>query len=198
MSLELVNTVGTLGTFVVIAATAMAAIIQLRHMRGNNQITAFHQLQEITESPELQDARFFLRTHLSEAIKDPALRYQMCNRRMLTAENKAIWSKITHLGNSYEAMGALVKNRLVDRSLVLDMFFSQIIATWDTLAPVTAIMRRGEGSGLWDNFEYLTVLSRQWLSAHQSGTYPTGMPRIELKDEWLQADKQYAASLAPA
>lgn len=36
MSLELVNTFATLGTFLVIAATATAAIVQLRHARGSN------------------------------------------------------------------------------------------------------------------------------------------------------------------
>jgi hypothetical protein len=30
------------------------------------------------------------------------------------------------------------------------------------------------------------------------GTYPAGVRRIEVKDEWLDADKQYAASLALA
>ena len=44
MSLELVNTLATLGTFLVIGATATAAIIQLRHMRGSNQIVALNEL----------------------------------------------------------------------------------------------------------------------------------------------------------
>jgi hypothetical protein len=40
MSLELLNTFATLGTFVVIAGTAIAAIVQLRHARSSNQIAA--------------------------------------------------------------------------------------------------------------------------------------------------------------
>ena len=198
MSLELVNTLGTLGTFLVIAATAIAAIVQLRHMRGSNQITAFNQLQEITESPDVQAARHFVRTELNEVLKDPVFRYQISHRRILSPEHQAAWSKITHLGNSYEAMGALVKNRLVDKDLVLDMYFGQVLITWDTLLPITAIFRRDQGVGLWENFEYLTVLAREWDAAHKYGTYPAGMARIEVQDEWLEADKQYAASLAPA
>jgi hypothetical protein len=38
MSLELLNSLAAIGTFFVIAATAIAAIIQLRHMRANNQL----------------------------------------------------------------------------------------------------------------------------------------------------------------
>jgi hypothetical protein len=41
-------------------------------------------------------------------------------------------------------------------------------------------------------------LAEDWKAAHPKGTYPTGVRRIQLKDEWLEADRQYAASLAPA
>jgi len=40
MSLELVNTLASIGTLLVIAATAIAALAQLRHSRGSNQIIA--------------------------------------------------------------------------------------------------------------------------------------------------------------
>jgi hypothetical protein len=36
------------------------------------------------------------------------------------------------------------------------------------------------------------------MAAHPKGTYPAGVRRIRLKDAWLEADKQDAASLAPA
>jgi hypothetical protein len=64
--------------------------------------------------------------------------------------------------------------------------------SWEKLAPVTANFRRKEGSGLWDNFEHLTMLSQEWIAAHPNGTYPPGAPRIELKDKWL--DREYAVS----
>ena len=44
MSLELVNTIGTLLTASIIAATAITAIIQLRHLRAGNQIAAMLQI----------------------------------------------------------------------------------------------------------------------------------------------------------
>ena len=36
MSLEVINTFATLGTFLVIAATAIAAIVQLSHARSSS------------------------------------------------------------------------------------------------------------------------------------------------------------------
>jgi hypothetical protein len=66
------------------------------------------------------------------------------------------------------------------------------------LAPFTAIYRRRHGLGALENFEYPTVLAQDWFAAHPNGTYPAGVRRLQVKDEWLEADKQYAASLAPA
>ena len=82
--------------------------------------------------------------------------------------------------------------------LVLQMWCDTVIENWRRLAPIAAISRRRLGDLLWENFENLTVLSEDWMAAHPKGTYPAGLRRIDLKDEWLDADKQYAASLAPA
>jgi hypothetical protein len=73
-----------------------------------------------------------------------------------------------------------------------------VIQSWEKLAPIAAIARRGQGDLVWENFEYLMVLASDWTAAHPKGTYPAGMRRIDLEDEWLDADRQYAASLVPA
>ena len=56
--------------------------------------------------------------------------------------------------------------------------------------------RRSAGDALWENFEYLAVLAQDWLAMHPKGTYPAGVRRLTLKDEFLEADRQYVASLA--
>jgi hypothetical protein len=198
MSLELVNTLATFGTFVVIAATAIAAIVQLRHARGSNQIAAFNELRETAQKSDFQVAEQFVQTKLSTLLQDPAFRYQLANPSARTDENRPFDSNINVIGNFYEGMGALVRAGLIDTELVLQIYCDRIMGAWTRLSPVTSIARRKIGDVLWENFEYLTVLAQRWIAAHPKGTYPAGMERIELKDEWLEADKQYAASLAPA
>jgi hypothetical protein len=198
MSLELVNTFATLGTFVVIAATAIAAIMQLRHMRSGNQIAAFNELRETTQKPDFQDAQQFVQTQLESNLQDPALRHQLEHPRARTEEVAPVIALATTVGNFYEGMGALVRTGLVDKDLVLDIYSDRVIGAWENLAPVTSIVRRRVGDALWENFEYLTVLSEDFIAAYPKGTYPAGVRRIGLKDEWLEADKQYSASLAPA
>ncbi len=193
MSLELVNTFVTLGTFLVIAATAIAALVQLRHMRGSNQITVLNELRETKETLEFEEARQFT-GKLPELMCDPAFRYQLANRSVRTDERA---SKIGRLGNYYEAMGILVKTGLVEKDLVLDFWSGGVLADWERLAPVAAVMRR-QDDAVWENFEYLTVLAQDWDAAHPKGTYPAGVRRLDLKDEFLEADRQYVASLATA
>ena len=197
MSLELVNTLATLGTFLVIGATATAAIIQLRHMRGSNQIVALNELRESFQTTEFSAAARFLAAGLAKALEDPAFRYTIGHAESRTDEaHAAIITKLLVVGNFYESLGLLVRSGLVDRDLVLNFWGGGIIeSTWKRLAPVTAIYRRRQGSAVFENFEYMAVLAREWNAKHPHGTYPPGVPRIELQDTWLEADEQYAASL---
>jgi hypothetical protein len=89
MSLELANTLATLGTFVVIAATAIAALLQLRHARSSNQIAALNELRETTETPAFLEASHFVQGGLSAKLQDPAFRYQVAMRSVRTDETRA-------------------------------------------------------------------------------------------------------------
>jgi Domain of unknown function (DUF4760) len=199
MSLELVNTFGTLGTFIVIAATATAAIVQLRHMRGSNQITALNELRETMETPDFQAASHFVKAELPAKLRDPAFRYQVVHRFAQTDENRSLITRVNSLGNFYEGMGLLLKTGFVEKDLVMGIWSSNVTVDWENLAPVAAMLRRSDDDALlWENFEYLAVISQDWTAAHPKGTYPPGVRRVELKDDWFEADRQYAASLAPA
>ncbi len=199
MSLELVNTLATFGTFLVIAATAIAAVVQLRHARGSNHIAALNELRETMETPGFQEAQQFVNAELAAKMQDPAFRYQIAlPAAARTDEARTMLRRVSAFANFYESMGILVKTGLVDADLVLEMWADIARSAWERLEPFTAIARRRIGDALLENFEYLTVLAQDWMTAHPKGTYPTGVRRIELNDEWLDADKQYAASLAPA
>jgi hypothetical protein len=145
MSLDLVNTFATLGTFSVIAATAIAAIVQLRHMRGSNQIAALNELRETTETAEFRAAQLFVQTELSSKLRDPAFRYQVANTAARTEETKSLIAKAMMIGNFYEGMGVLVKNGLVDAELAIAMWWWVATNVWGILSPFTAIARRVRG-----------------------------------------------------
>jgi hypothetical protein len=180
----------------VITATALVAIVQLRQLRSSNLIAALYKVRETSESQELRDAQHFVFTELAEKMKDPAFRYQMRHRAARTNENQASIAKIITVGNFWESVGTLVKTGLLDKKLVFEAWSGHVVDDWEKLAPATALWRRIRGTATMENFEYLTVLSQDWEAAHPSGTYPTGTRRIDLRDDCLKADTEYEASLA--
>jgi hypothetical protein len=93
MSLELVNTLATCATFVVIAATAIAAILQLRQLRASNQIIAFNELRQAYENPHLSAAHKYIDTQLGRDLEDPAFRHAVANRFARTEEMHGAWRR---------------------------------------------------------------------------------------------------------
>jgi len=194
MPLEFWSTLASFATFVVITATAIAAIVQLRHLRSSNQIAAFNELRVEAESSQFTAALNFVISDLGKALEDPAFRHQISTRGARTEANQALISKLIAVGNYFTTAGMLVKMGLIDRELAVENLCTVAVPCWEALEPVVAIVRRG-GGVLWENFEYFTVLSQEWITAHPEGAYPPGVRRLEVKDKWREADARYAASL---
>ncbi|MFZ0573938.1 MAG: hypothetical protein WA304_13810 [Candidatus Cybelea sp.] len=195
MSLELWNTAATVGTFLVISATALAAIIQLRHMRGGNQIMVLTELRASQQTPEFLNAVHYLYSELPSKIQDPAFRYQLANRVARTVENNEHISYVEIVGDYYENMGVFAKAGLVDRRLLLDIHSAVALDAWNALIDVTAILRGHYGRAIYENFEYLAVLSQDWSARHPDGSYPDNVRRIDVPNRWHDADERYAAAL---
>jgi hypothetical protein len=198
MSLELFNSLATFGTFLVIAATAIAALVQLRHARSANLIEGISEATRTFASSDFQAALQFVITGLPIIWQEPEFRYQQTTRSARTPENQVLISKINEVGNTYENLGLMVKRQLIDQIMALDLYAGNAINAWESLVPVVVGSRRSLGNALWENFEYFVVLAQDWQAAHPEGTYPPGVRRIELADELREVDAQYAASRATA
>jgi hypothetical protein len=176
MSLEVWNTIGSVGTFVVIAATAVAALIQLRHMRSSNQIAALNEVRETIESPDYQAAILFVAEELPRILADPEQRKRF-DRYPLERDLQAL----STVCNFFENVGTFVKYEIIDTDIALDLWGAIIMINWNRLAPFIAQTRRFEQQpAAWENFEYLTVLAREFTARHPDGVYPKGVARIPL------------------
>lgn len=193
MSFELWNTVGTFGTFLVITATAIAAMIQLRHARSSNQIAALNELRASQSTPTFVRALQFVYSELPAYMQNPEFRYQLAHRQARTERYNEAISLTEAVGDSYESIGVLAKTGLVDRGPLLDFYAALVLDAWGALADVTAILRAHYGRALWENFEYLTVLSEDWAAKYPDGKYPRNVRRIDVPNKWHDADDKYAA-----
>jgi hypothetical protein len=186
MSLELWTTAAAVGTFFVIAATAVAALIQLRHMRGNNQIAAALAINQVTEGDEFQMARRSIHENLPDRLKD-------INYRQELARTGRVGREMQFVGNYYELIGIFVKNGLVDEKLACEMWSNEIIGDWKLMAPVIAILLRKREPFGWENFEYMVSLCQRWKARFPDGKFPRNRQRVQLDDVWLAEDEAAAS-----
>ena len=190
MSLELVNTFGTLLTVAIVAATAIAAMVQLRHLRAGNQINAMLSISSQFDNQAFLDAGDLVREKAASAIGDPEYRayaLAVALHQQTTApreDDVQIRRAILLVANTYEELGILVKNGIVDKDLFLDRYCWVIAQRWRVLEEHIAFFRAVTGDdAIWENFEFLTVLSQDYLRQRPS-RYPAGMRRIKPVNAW--------------
>jgi hypothetical protein len=183
MSQETLSTLASVGTFIVIAATAIAAVVQLRHLRAQNQLTGLLTVFARVEDPESKNradaAREFLTVHLT----DPEFRRSLLNGTYERKNNPWL-----NLANTYDWVGSLVKQKLIPEESVLDVYAGLIRQAWEIVEGVVPLVRKRGGLGIWENFEYLVFRSREWDRRYPNGTYPKGVPRLEINVTWPELD----------
>ncbi len=190
MSLEIINTLATLTTVLIVAATAVAALTQLRHLRAGNQINAMLSIANQFDEKEFRDALALVHQNLDAAMDDPGFReFHVSLVRQqpapaVPAEHRELFDAARFIANTYEELGILVKNGIVDRDLFLDRYSWVISRAWNGMQRLVAWTRAVTGKdAIWENFEYLVVLAQDYMKQHTS-TYPKGVRRLEPRNPW--------------
>jgi hypothetical protein len=184
VSYEALTAIATVGTLVVIAASAIAAFVQLRHLRSSNAIAALTECREILESEDFARAQRFVAHELPALLKDPNVR-----RELLQVPLPEHLRSISVIGNFFESLGAFVRHDIVDKEIALSLWSGVVHENWEQLSPALAIMRRKGGPTLWEQFEYMASISKGWLDRHEAGDYPPGVAHLSVEDVWLKADQ---------
>ena len=183
MPLELINATASVVTAVVIGATAIAAIIQLRHMRANNQITALLAVQAEFDAKDFRDAEARMRKEFPEILEDEGFcSYFIAILKDQEAAEDARYDEVRRaarlVANTYENLGVLTKRGIIDRSLVLEAYSFIVVNAWDDLEGFVAMIRAATGERtIYENFEYLAAVSRDRL-ASQPDEYPRNVKRL--------------------
>ena len=187
MTAEWLTAWATLGTFVVIAASAAAALIQLRHMRSSNQITVLTEIRETLESAEFQDAVHYTSYEFPAHFEDPATRARMLHRQAFSNE----FSRVRMVGNFFETIGAFVRTGILDRDLACDLWHVTVSRNWNAMEPFITNIRSQTGDmDLFENFEYLAALSARWARQHPHGHYPSNTERMPQSAIWPETNSE--------
>jgi hypothetical protein len=190
MSLESLNTSASLITIVIVAATAIAALVQLRHMRQGNQINAMLSIGDKFQGPEFAQASELVAAKIELAMQDASFRDYLISFRnaRVVPEVDATYVMLRRaallLGNTFEELGILVRKKIIDREIFLDRYCNVIIRAWERLAAFLGFIRAvADDQAIWENFELITVLSQDYSERYQS-TYPKGMRHLPLVNAW--------------
>ena len=178
MTAEWLSTFFSGATFVVIAATAIAALIQLRHMRAGNQITTLLNITERRATPEFRAIiNYVFQGELDRRLQDPEYR-----RGLMRVPIDQNAHPEVQLLNSWEQNGAMLKLGWFSEAAFMETAGLQCVAAWRKLNPVVAIIRRERGPQVYDNFEYLASRAMMWESKHSRGTFPKDAPHLPAID----------------
>lgn len=173
MPLEWFNSFFLGATFIVIAVTAIAALVQLRHLRTSNQISTMVALLQMWEGPELQRHYRYMLNELPDKLLDPSF---------LAAFKTAGLSRTDHpellVADFWEQIGTYMKYGYLDERSWLDIAAAQVPRAWDILEPGITSIREREGPSVYENFEYAAVRARQWIERYPMGNYPPNLPRM--------------------
>ena len=184
MPLEFWSTLASIGTFVVIAATAVAAVVQLRHMRSANKVAAIQAFAERYDGAELHEAFHVVRTELKQRLQDPGFRLEL---------RKGNTDRLRHpeiqVCNFFDQWGLYYRDGVIDKDSFMRVNADVIVRHWTLLEPVVSLLADpAKGNIAFQQFEYLTVQARRWLERHGDGDYPKGEQRIPLNDPWRETD----------
>jgi hypothetical protein len=180
MTPETVGAVASVGTFLVIAVTAFAALVQLRHIRAANQLTGLLPYVARWESDAVQSATNFVETELSAKLKEDNFRETLWLRNPDRREHPEL-----RVADWCEQMGSIIKYDMVSEEQYLDLAAGYVASMWDQLREVVAIRRAATNLGAeYENFEFLAVRAKAFGAAHPSGNYPRGAERLLPDEEW--------------
>lgn len=181
MTAEWLTALSSLATFIVIGASAIAALIQIKHVRNSNQIAIFNEMRRQLDSKEFQATVAFIRKELPERLKNAGY------RRDLLLERAPESQAIKDLGNFFDEAAVPVKHGMVDRELACDVWYLEVVSTWDALAPLTASMRVLRGYRVWEDLEYFALLCKNFRRRYPRGTFPKGVRGLPLPEPWPEA-----------
>jgi hypothetical protein len=182
VSFELWSTVAAVGTFVVIAATAIAAFVQLRQIRRSNQLAGLQSTFAMLLDPTVRELLNYVRHGLAERMNDEnfcaGLRKIPVDRR----EHPELY-----LCDLYNHVGSFVRNGLIDEEVYLQTEWYNVNLYWSLLRDAIAEVRANRPY-VFENFEWLAARARRWRDEHPRGDYPPNERRMIDGLSKMQAD----------
>ncbi|HZT12446.1 MAG TPA: hypothetical protein VFA29_06575 [Candidatus Baltobacteraceae bacterium] len=172
MSLEQWSVLASVGTFLVITATALAAFVQLRHLRRSNQLAGLQSTFDMLMDPTVRELVSYVRHDLADRMQDDAFRSTLLDIPIDRRQHPELY-----LCDMYNHVGSFVRNGLIDERIYLQTEWYNVNLYWGLLCDVIGVVRSNRPF-LFENFEWLAARAKLWRDGHPGGDYPPDTPRM--------------------
>jgi len=162
----------SVATLIVIAASAIAAIVQLRHLRAGNQLSGLITVFSMLQDPSVRELLTYVRHELADRLKDADFRKGLLEIPIDRQKHPELY-----LCDMYNHIGSFVRSGLIDERTYLQTDWYNVNLYWSLLVDVI-IIGRSNRPYLFENFEYLAARAKAWLDEHPEGDYPLNERRM--------------------
>jgi hypothetical protein len=146
----------------VIAVTAIFGFDQLRQLRRATQLDGAMRILSDLNSPSYLVARQFVANELPQRLEEPSFRKEIELGAIWTENSDVIHHEQAVL-RTFEAIGSIVQQGLLDHKVVVNTAGVAILVAWEHLSPVVEIQRRTIHPRMWENFERLHDRAKAWF-----------------------------------
>ncbi len=187
------NVVISVATLAVLLAAAIAALVQLGHIRASNELNTFSEAFELWYSAPVQLGLAFINRELSAKMQEPEFRRELETAGPVDRSRHPELHVIDFIDNFaiYIVVGKMREDMIMHAAAQLIEHF------WRILGPTIAIMRRKRGQQLYVSFEYLAYRASLWNARYPNGYTPQGFTRLPNPDVWRDADMRADAPAKP-
>jgi hypothetical protein len=169
-------------TTLIIAGTAVAAFLQLRHGRNANDIVVYLRLIDFMDSTVATNARLSLKTIAEKIATDPEYRENLKDPAVFPEEFRSVGELLRFL----EHICVLITKGGVAESLVLAEYADTFVAMWELMRPAIELRREAFGPYTGRAFEHLAMRAKRYID---SGAWDTEYAALERDTRDLTGDR---------
>jgi hypothetical protein len=160
MDASWVAAIASVVSALIVGVAAIAALLQIRHIRNANDIAIYLRLVERLDSPKTREVFAAILPFTEQLKTDSAL-----SSRLEEPASVPEFDEIEGLVRFLDNLTMLILAGRLKEELVLAEYADDIILLWDRLAPAIALRRRGAGNRLGAAYEHLAMRAKAYLAS---------------------------------
>jgi len=182
MDASWVAAIASVASAFVVGVAALAAVLQIRHIRNANEIAIYLHLVDRLESANAAEAFRSYEELAGRVQADQTLRRQLCQPQPVP-EFQTIETLLRFLDN----LTMLIINRSITERLILAKYSDDIVRLWDTLGEAVYLRRQGipHFASAW---EHLAMRAKAFIACGELDRFYADLLRDERMAEKGRAD----------